>query len=327
MRLVGKASAVVTYVLQRAVQLPPVLLVIATLVFFVFHVIPGDAATSRLGTNTDPEAVARVRHTLGLDKPLYEQYARWLGNVARGDLGRSYINEQSVASLVLEKFPATLELAILGVLLSLLVSVPIGALAALYRGTWIDQIARGLAMVGYCMPRYWLAILLILAFAVRNQWFPPAGYVPLTEDPIGNLRYVALPVFALAATLAAVQMRFLRSGLLDVIAQDYVRTAYAKGLARRPVLVRHALKNALIPFVTVVGLQFAELLGGLVVVEQIFAWPGVGWLMVQSITQRDVAVVQGAVLLVATGFVLINLLVDVAYAYLDPRIHETYRKR
>jgi peptide/nickel transport system permease protein len=317
----------VSYISQRVVQLVPVLLVISTLVFFVFHVIPGDAATARLGMNTDPEAVARVRREFGLDKPLYEQYWRWMSNVARGNLGTSYINEQPVVSLVLQTFPATLELAFLGVLLSLLVSVPIGAIAAVYRGGWIDQIARALAMIGYCMPRYWLAILLILALAVRVRWFPPAGYVPFFEDPLRNLRYAALPVFALAATLAAVQMRFLRSGLLDVIGQDYVRTAYAKGLAPRPVLVRHALKNALIPFVTVVGLQFAELLGGLVVVEQIFSWPGVGWLMVQSITQRDVAVVQGAVLLVATGFVVINLLVDVAYAYLDPRIHEAYRKR
>jgi ABC-type dipeptide/oligopeptide/nickel transport system permease component len=192
-------SAVVTYILRRAIQLPPVLLVISTLVFFVFRVIPGDAATARLGENADPDTVARVRQQFGLDQPLYVQ--------------------------------------------------------------------------------------------------------------------------------SAVQMRFLRSSLLDVIAQDYVRTAYAKGLAHRVVVVGHALKNALIPFVTVVGLEFAYLLGGLVVVEQIFAWPGVGWLMVQSITQRDVAVVQGAVLLVAIGFVVINLLVDVAYAYLDPRIHDSYRQQ
>ena len=317
----------VTYVLQRVVQLIPVLLVSSTMVFFVFHVIPGDEATARLGTSADPKTVASLRHELGLDRPVYVQYVDWLGKAVRGDLGKSYINEQPVVSLVLQTFPATLELAFLGVFLSLLVSVPVGTIAALRRGSWVDHTARMVAMVGYCVPRYWLAILLILWFAVRARWFPPAGYVPFTEDPVGNLRYAALPVFALAATLAAVQMRFLRSSLLDVIAQDYVRTAYAKGLAHRAVVVRHALKNALIPFVTVVGLQFAQLLGGLVVVEQIFAWPGVGWLMVQSITQRDVAVVQGAVLLIATGFVLVNLLVDVAYAYLDPRIHESYRTR
>jgi peptide/nickel transport system permease protein len=317
----------VTYVLQRVVQLLPVLLVIATLVFFIFHVIPGDQATARLGAGADPASVANLRHQLGLDRPVYQQYFDWLGKAVRGDLGKSYINEQPVVSLVLEKFPATLELAFLGVLLSLLISVPVGTIAALRRGSWIDQVARMVALVGYCVPRYWLAVLMILAFAVRIRWFPAAGYVAFTEDPAQNLRYAALPTFALAATLAAVQMRFLRSSLLDVIGQDYVRTAYAKGLAHRSVVVRHALKNALIPFVTVVGLQFAQLLGGLVVVEQIFNWPGVGWLMVQSITQRDVATVQGAVLLIATGFVLVNLLVDVAYTYLDPRINVAYRKR
>jgi peptide/nickel transport system permease protein len=314
-------------VLQRVVQLVPVLLVSSTLVFFIFQVIPGDEATARLGMNSDPQAAENLRRQLGLDRPLFVQYLDWLGKAVRGDLGKSYVNEQSVTSLVLEKFPATLQIAFMGVLLSLLISVPVGTIAALRRGTWIDQVARMIAMVGYCVPRYWLGVLLILAFAVRIQWLPPAGYVPFTEDPVMNLRYAALPVIALAATLAAVQMRFLRSSLLDVVAQDYVRTAYAKGLTHRVVVVRHALSNALIPFITVVGLQFAELLGGLVVVEQIFAWPGVGWLMVQSITQRDVAVVQGAVLLVAVGFVLINLLVDIAYAYLDPRIHESYVTR
>jgi peptide/nickel transport system permease protein len=315
------------YVLERIFQLLPVLLVVSTLVFFIFHMVPGDEATARLGTRANPESVANLRHQLGLDRSVYQQYLDWLGRAVRGDLGKSYINEQPVASLVLEKFPATLELAFFGVLLSLAVSVPVGTLSALRRGTWIDQISRIVAMAGFCVPRYWLAILLILGFAVRWPIFPPAGYVPLSEDPLMNLKYVALPSITLAATLAAVQMRFLRSGLLDEIAQDYVRTAYAKGLAHRVVIIRHALANALIPFITVVGLQFAQLLGGLVVVEQIFAWPGVGWLMIQSITQRDVAVVQGAVLLIATGFVLINLFVDVTYAYLDPRIHESYRKR
>jgi peptide/nickel transport system permease protein len=274
----------------------------------------------RLGTEADPEAVKELRRALGLDRPLPLQYLDWLGSALRGDLGRSSINQQSVFWLVLEKLPATLELAVLGVLLALVISLPVGILSALCRGTWLDHVARLLALVGFCMPRYWLAVLLILLFAVQVGWFPPAGYVDLGQDPLLNLRHAALPVLSVALTLAAVQMRFLRSSLLDVVAQDYVRTAHAKGLAPGAVVARHALKNALIPFVTVVGLEFGNLLGGLVVVEQIFAWPGVGWLMIQSITQRDYVVVQGAVLLVATGFVLINLLVDVAYAYLDPRI-------
>jgi peptide/nickel transport system permease protein len=308
------------YILRRVVHLLPVLLLISLIVFFVFRIIPGDAAVMRLGLEADPEAVNELRRALGLDKPLPLQYLDWLGNALRGDLGQSSINQQPVLSLVLEKLPATLELAVLGVLLALVISLPVGILSALRRGTWLDHVARLLALVGFCMPRYWLAVLLILLLAVQVGWFPPAGYVDLEQDPLLNLRHAALPVLSVALTLAAVQMRFLRSSLLDVVAQDYVRTAHAKGLAPRAVVVRHALKNALIPFITVVGLEFGNLLGGLVVVEQIFAWPGVGWLMIQAITHRDYAVVQGAVLLVAAGFVLINLLVDVAYAYLDPRI-------
>ena len=179
---------------------------------------------------------------------------------------------------------------------------------------------RLLALLGYCMPRYWLAILLILVFAVQLSWLPPAGYAGILENPAANLQYVALPAISVALTLSAVQMRFLRSSLLDVVDQDYIRTARAKGLAERAVMLRHALKNSLIPFVTVVGLELGSLLGGLVVVEQIFAWPGIGWLTIQAIVQRDYAVVQGAVLLVAVGFVSLNFAIDLLYVYLDPRI-------
>lgn len=311
------------YITRRLLQLLPVLLVVSAIVFFVFRIIPGDAAVARLGESADPESVARLRREMGLDKPLYVQYLVWLGRALRGDLGESVINRQGVFSLVIEKFPATLELAALGIALSLLLSVPAGILSALRRGSWLDHLTRLGALVGFCVPRYWLAVLLILMLAVQWRWFPPAGHIPLSEQPLANLRFAALPALSVALTLAAVQMRFLRSSLLDIIAQDYIRTAHAKGLAHRVVVLHHALKNALIPFVTVVGLEFGNLLGGLVVVEQIFSWPGVGWLMVQSIIHRDYAVVQGAVLLIATGFVTVNLLVDVAYAALDPRIRYT----
>lgn len=308
------------YIARRLLQLLPVLLVVSAIVFFVFRVIPGDAAVSRLGESADPQSVTRLRKAMGLDKPIYVQYLIWLGRAVRGDLGESQINRQGVFSLVIEKFPATLELALVGIALSLALSVPVGVLSALRRGSWLDHLTRVGAMVGFSVPRYWLAVLLILFLAVHWRWFPPAGHVPLGVHLLQNLKYAALPALSVALTLAAVQMRFLRSSLLDVISQDYVRTAHAKGLAYRAVVLHHALKNALIPFVTVVGLEFGNLLGGLVVVEQIFSWPGVGWLMVQSIIHRDYAVVQGAVLLIATGFVTINLLVDVAYAALDPRI-------
>lgn len=309
-----------TYIARRILQLIPVLLLVSAIVFFVFRIIPGDAAVMQLGVDADPAQVKILQAELGLDKPLYVQYARWLGGALHGDLGKSYLNEQPVLSLVLEKFPATLELAVLGSVLSLIISVPVGVISAVRRGSWIDQISRVLALAGYCVPRYWLAVLLILFFAVKARWVPAAGYADVIQQPLANLQYAALPVVSLAVTLAAVQMRYLRSSLLDVIAQDYVRTALAKGLPHRTAILRHALKNALIPFVTVVGLEFANLLGGLVVIEQIFSWPGVGWLMIESITERDYAVVQGVVLLVTIGFVLINLLVDIAYAYLDPRI-------
>jgi peptide/nickel transport system permease protein len=221
---------------------------------------------------------------------------------------------------VLEKLPASLQLMTLSMLLALAISLPVGILAALKRGTWVDQVTRVFALTGFCMPRYWLAVLLILFLAVQARWFPPAGYVGLQEDPLQSLHHAALPVLAIGLSLAAVQMRFLRSSLLEVISRDYIRTANAKGLRQRAVVLGHALKNSLIPFVTVVGLELGNLLGAQVVVEQIFAWPGLGWLMIQSIGQRDYAVVQGVVLVSATGVVVINLLVDVAYAYLDPRI-------
>jgi peptide/nickel transport system permease protein len=309
-----------SYIARRVGQLVPVLLIVSAVVFFVFRIIPGDMAIMRLGQNADPASITAMRKLLGLDRPLYVQYVEWLGNAAHGDLGTSYINEQSVTSLVLQTFPATLELAILGMLLGLLLSVPMGLLAALRRGTWLDHVARVLALVGFCMPRYWLAVLLISLLAVQVGWLPPAGYADLSADPGDNLRHAALPVLSLGLTIAAVQMRFLRSSLLDVLSQDYVRTARAKGLSPGTVALRHALKNALIPFVTIVGLEMGSLLGGLVVVEQIFSWPGIGWLMINSITQRDYAVVQGSVLFIAAGVVVINLVVDVLYGYLDPRI-------
>jgi peptide/nickel transport system permease protein len=311
---------VISYIVRRLVHMVPVLALVSAIVFFVFHIIPGDMAVARLGEGADPQAIAVMRHAMGLDRPLWQQYLDWLFAALRGDLGTSYLNDQSVTSLILQTLPATLELAILGMALALLLSLPLGIISASRNRTWVDHFARLLALAGFCIPRYWLAVLLILAFALNLKWFPVSGYADLGSEPLGNLQHAALPVIALGVTIAAVQTRFLRSSLLDVIGQDYVRTARAKGLAAQTVLLRHALKNALIPFVTVVGLELGALLGGLVVVEQIFAWPGIGWLMIQSINARDYATVQGIVLVIAAGVVLINLGVDILYARLDPRI-------
>jgi peptide/nickel transport system permease protein len=311
----------ISYIQNRLIQMVPVLVLVSAIVFFVFHIIPGDMAVARLGQGADPQSIAVMRHAMGLDRPLWVQYLDWFGAALHGDLGTSYLNDQPVTSLILQTLPATLELAILGMLLALILSVPLGIISACNSGNWIDHGARLFALAGFCIPRYWLAVLLILAFALNVRWFPVSGYADLATDPISNLQHAALPVICLGVTIAAIQTRFLRSSLLDVIGQDYVRTARGKGLAGHTVLIRHALKNALIPFVTVVGLELGALLGGLVVVEQIFAWPGIGWLMIQSIDARDYATVQGIVLVIAAGVVLINLIVDVLYAQLDPRIH------
>lgn len=312
-----------TYIVRRLVHMLPVLVLVSTIVFFVFHIIPGDMAVARLGQGADPQAIDTMRHAMGLDRPLWVQYLEWFGAALRGDLGTSYLNDQPVTSLILQTLPATLELAILGMLLALILSIPLGIISACNSRTWIDHGARMFALAGFCIPRYWLAVLLILGFALNLRWFPVSGYADLTSDPLANLQHAALPVISLGITIAAIQTRFLRSSLLDVIGQDYVRTAHGKGLAAQTVLLRHVLKNALIPFVTVVGLELGALLGGLVVVEQIFAWPGIGWLMIQSINQRDYATVQGIVLVIAAGVVLINLVVDIVYARLDPRIKYT----
>lgn len=308
------------YLLRGLLRLVPVTLLVSAAVFFVFRIVPGDIAVARLGENADPVAVARLREAWGLNRPLPVQYLSWLLAALHADLGESYQSKQSVTSLLLEKLPATVELALVGSALSLLLSIPAGIASALLRGRWLDRLLRLLALLGYCMPRYWLAILLILVFAVKLSWLPPAGYAGIFESPAANLQYVTLPAISVALTLAAIQMRFLRSSLLDVVDQDYIRTARAKGLGERAIVLRHALKNSLIPFVTVVGLELGSLLGGLVVVEQIFAWPGIGWLTIQAIVQRDYAVVQGAVLLVAVGFITVNFAIDLLYVYLDPRI-------
>jgi peptide/nickel transport system permease protein len=309
-----------SFILRQVVQLIPVLVFISAIVFFLFRIIPGDAVAVAMGEGADWESAESMRRQLGLDRPLVVQYLNWLGSALRGDLGLSLINRQSVLSLLLEALPATLQLMALSMLLALAISLPVGIVAALKRGTWVDQVTRVLALAGFCMPRYWLAVLLILFLAVQARWFPPAGYVALLENPLQSLHHAALPVLAIGLPLAAVQMRFLRSSLLEVISQDYIRTANAKGLRQRAVVLRHALKNSLIPFVTVVALELGNLLGAQVVVEQLFDWPGLGWLLIQSIGQRDYAVVQGVVLMTATGVVVINLLADVAYAYLDARI-------
>lgn len=308
------------YILRRVLQMIPVTLLVMVIIFFVFRLIPGDPVQFLVGRDPDPETVAALTQKLGLDQPLPIQFLRWLGNALRGDLGDSYVNNLPVLTLILEKFPATLEIAVLAMLLGSAIGIPAGILAALKQNTWLDFSVRVISLIGFSLPRYWLAILLVILFSLNLGWIPPGGYVPLSESISGNLRFAILPTVTLALPIAAEQMRFLRSSMLEVIRQDYIRTAHSKGLESRTVVRRHALKNALIPFLTIVGLQLGFLLGGSVVVEHITAWPGIGWLTLQSITRRDYSVVQGVVLFSAVAFLVINLLVDILYTFLDPRI-------
>jgi peptide/nickel transport system permease protein len=310
------------FVLKRLLQAIPVLFFVSASVFFVMRLSPGDPVVAMYGgqPGVTREMMDAARTRLGLDQPPHLQYIGWLSGILRGDLGDSYINHLPVSTILLQRLPATLELAVASILLAVVFAIPTGILAAMRRGGVLDHVVTAFVTAGIALPDFWLGILMVIFFAVTLGWLPSSGYVELERDPLANLRFLLLPAFTLAIKLAAPIMRFLRSAMLDVMGQDYIRVARAKGLSERRVVSRHALKNALIPAVTVVGLQFGALLGGAVMVEWIFGWPGIGWQIVQSINTRDYWIVLSGVLVVASAFVLANLLVDILYAFLDPRI-------
>lgn len=309
------------FVSARLMHMLLVMWMVATLVFFIFRILPGDPAQMILGLEPSKASLEAVRATMGLDRPLLVQYGDWLLRAVQGDLGRSTTQgNMPVSTLVFPALGRTLELAFLGLIIGLLISVPVGVLAARRVGTWVDQVARLFALAGYSMPSYWLAILLMLLFSYRYGVLPAGGYINPGDSLLQHVRHLVLPVVTVGVVTAAVLTRFMRAGMLEVLRLDYVRTAKAKGLAQARVVYGHALRNALLPFVTVVGVNFGALVGGMVVTEQVFAWPGLGWLIIQSITVRSYAVVQGAVLMTAAVFVLVNLIVDVLYAFIDPRI-------
>jgi peptide/nickel transport system permease protein len=308
------------YLVARLVQLFFVLLFLSIIVFTIVRLIPGDPAAVMLGTEVTPAAVAQIRQEMGLDAPIVVQYVKWLQHVLQGNFGTSWVSKKPALELIVGALPVTLQLVGAAFAVALLIAAPAGILAAIRPRSWIDQGSTTFALLGISMPSFWLGIMLVLLFALELRWFPPSGYLALTADPWGALRATALPALTLGVALAAPLTRFLRSGMLDVLALDYVRTARAKGLPEGRVIARHALKNALLSVVTVLGLQLGALLGGSIVIEQVFAWPGIGRLSLAAIQQRDYGVVQGIVLFVATGFVLVNFLVDLVYLYLDPRI-------
>lgn len=311
-----------TIVIRRLVQLIPVVLLATALVFVMVRLAPGDPALQQLGSRgaRDPERVAALRAKLGLDQPIPVQYAIWLRYAAVGDLGLSVKNREPVLDLIKPKLLATLQLILAALIIAVTVAFVLGIVAAVRAGNWIDYLVRTFVVTGLAIPTYWLGLILVLVFAVGLKWFPVSGYTPFFEDPADNLRHLVLPALSLALFEAAFFTRFLRGGLLETLRQDYVRTAHAKGLSQAAVISGHALKNALIPMVTVLGLELGTLVGGVVVIEQVFGWPGIGWLALTAVKNRDYPLLQGIVLLVAVGVSVANLLADLTYTFLDPRL-------
>jgi len=303
---------VATYVGRRLLQSVVVLWGVSVIVFFLLHMAPSDPVTLLLAETASPQQIAEARHQLGFDQPIYAQYVIFMGRALQGDLGQSLFYKEPALNVILRALPRTLVLGAIAFAISLVVALPVGIVSAVKRDSVWDYLGVGLALVGQAMPPYWLGILLIILFSVTLHLLPTSG----SFGP----EYVVMPALTLAAVLMPIVTRLVRSGMLDVLHEDYVRTARAKGLRERVVVTRHALRNMLIPLVTVLGLQLSALLGGAVIVEQVFAWPGVGQIAVQAISSRDYPVVQADVLVVSSAFVGMNLVVDVLYAWLDPRI-------
>ncbi|MDR7482473.1 MAG: ABC transporter permease [Armatimonadota bacterium] len=308
------------FVLRRLLAVVPTVLVVATATFLALQVIPGDVATIMLGTDARPEDVTRLRRELGLDRPLLLRYLEWLGQLARADLGTSVSYREPVARLVAQRLPVTISVALAAMVVALGVALPLGIAAARRAWSALDLAALAGSQLGLAVPTFWLGILLLLGFAAAWPVFPLQGYVALARDPAQWLRHLALPALALGLERAAALTRLVRAAVLDELRRDYVRTARSKGLGDGAVLRRHVLRNALIPVLTVAGLQLGFLLGGTIVIEQVFGLPGLGRLLLQGIYARDLIIVQGVVLAIATMFALLNLAVDLLYAAVDPRI-------
>jgi peptide/nickel transport system permease protein len=311
---------VLDYLVQRLAISAVTLVVISVIVFTGVRMIPGDPARVMGGTDADEAGLAEIRAKYGLNDRLPVQYFRWVGLALRGDLGESIRTRESVVSTVAKKLPITVELACLSILVALAIAIPVGVLSAARRNTIWDYLANGISLCGLSVPSFWLGIMLILLLSVRLHWLPASGFVPLWQDPVANLTRMIMPAFVLGATLGAVLMRQTRNSMIEVLGADYIRTAYSKGLPSRAVIFRHAIRNGLIPVVTILGLQMGALMGGAVVTEQIFVVPGFGRLIVESVFTRDYPLVQGVVLITASAYVFINLLVDVSYSLLNPRI-------
>lgn len=305
------------YIIRRLIMLIPVLIGISIFVFLLMYFTPGDPALLMLGEGAPKEQLEALRESMGLNKPVYVQYFNWLKNAVRGDLGRSLRSKKLVTAEIMDRLPATTELALAAVTFAVVVGVPVGILSATRPNSWFDNIAMVGALTGVGMPVFWQGIMLILIFSVYLGWLPSSGRM-------GGIEHLILPMITLGTASTASIARLTRSAMLDVMQQDYIRTARAKGLPRRTVTFRHALRNALIPVVTMVGLQFGGLMSGAVLTESIFAWPGIGRMVVEAINNKDFPLVQGTIMTFALIYALVNLIVDVAYAFLDPRLRLIY---
>ncbi len=310
-----------TYILRRLILIVPVLLGITFIVFALLAFAPGDAISLMLGTEAaNPELIERRRAELGLDKPWLQQYVDYMGRLLQGDLGRSFTYGTPVATMVGERLPNTLVLTVASMLVALAIALPLGIISAVKRNTVWDYSAMFVSIAGVSMPNFWLGLLLIITFGLELRWLPIRGLGDISDGLWQYLRHLLLPAVTLGTSLAAILMRLTRNSMLDVLGEDYIRTAHAKGMARTPIIVKHALRNALVPVVTTAGVQFGALLGGAVIVETIFSLPGLGLLAITAIRGRDIPVIQGSVLVFALCFVLVTLLVDIMYAVINPRV-------
>ncbi|WP_341323018.1 ABC transporter permease [Solibacillus sp. FSL H8-0523] len=310
-----------SYIIRRLFMLVPVLFGVSIFIFLMMRVVPGDVAQTILGTDATPQALEVLRNQFGLNDSYFKQYVNWMGGVLTGDFGESMRNGREVLPEIINRFKITFELTIIAAIISWIISIPLGVLAAVKRNSATDITIRTISLFGVSIPNFAFATVLLLILALFFNYSPPIGYVSLLENPLKNLEIMFLPSLVLGMTMAAAVMRMTRSSVLEVLRQDFVRTVRAKGAKERVTIFNHALRNALIPILTIIGMQVGTLLGGAVIIEQIFSLPGLGQYVLTGITQRDLTVVQGSVLFISFVFVMINLIVDILYAYLDPRIN------
>jgi len=309
------------FVLRRLLQLVPVLLLASMAIWAMIYAVPGGPIGAIAGDNASPEQIAAATAQFGLDRPVLVQYADWLWNALRGDFGMSIRGRAPVLELIGQRLPATLQLAVAATIVSLVIGIPVAIASALRPGSWIDRVLSGWSALALGVPTFWLGILLILVFAVELRWLPSASaYVPIWENPLGAIRNLALPALTLGIYVSGILARFLRASLVSELRADYVRTARSKGLPERQIVGVHILRNALLPFITIVGLMMANFIGGAVVTEAVFTYPGIGRLLIQAISTRDYPLIQGCIVVILVLYIAINMAVDVLYAYIDPRI-------